>query len=279
MIIDFHTHIFPPQIREHRERYFTGEPEFELLYEPPKAKLAGAEDIVGEMDSQGVDRSVIFGFPWRDPSMCRGHNDYILEAVSRFPDRLIGFACVNTADSGAAQEVERCIAAGLKGVGELAFYGSGIDAEARRQLAPIMAVARHNDLPVLIHTNEPIGHQYPGKSPNTLSQIYKLVCDFGDNRIVLAHWGGGLLFYHLLKKELKACLRNVWFDTAASPFLYDPQIYPTAAGIVGCDKILLGTDYPLLKPQRYFNELHKAGLAETDIELICGKNARKLLKI
>ena len=60
-----------------------------------------------------------------------------------------------------------------------------------------MSVARENDCPVLIHTNEPVGHIYPGKTPNTLKQIYDMIAAFPDNRIILAHWGGGLFFYSL----------------------------------------------------------------------------------
>ena len=74
-------------------------------------------------------------------------------------------------------------------------------------------------------TNEPVGHAYPGKTPNTLAQIYRMVKRFPANTIVLAHWGGGLFFFNLLRKEVKEQLRNVYFDTAASPFLYDPAVY------------------------------------------------------
>jgi len=58
-----------------------------------------------------------------------------------------------------------------------------------------------------------------------LKQIYNLVKRFPENKIVLAHWGGGIFFFNLLKKDVKESLKNVYFDTAASPFLYDTQIY------------------------------------------------------
>ena len=62
MIIDFHTHIFPDNIRASRESFFSGEPAFKLLYESEKAKLVSAGELLSVMDDQGVDRSVIFGF-------------------------------------------------------------------------------------------------------------------------------------------------------------------------------------------------------------------------
>jgi hypothetical protein len=110
----------------------------------------------------------------------------------------------------------------------------------------------------------------------TLAQIYQLIKRFQENTIVLAHWGGGLFFFHLLKKEIKEYLKNVYFDTAASPFLYDPEIYRLAVQLVGSDKILFGSDYPLLLPQRYFKEMVEAGLQDSQIKKIGGLNAAKL---
>jgi uncharacterized protein len=279
MIIDFHVHTFPAEIRNHRERYFDAEPEFKLLYESPKSKLVAAEDIIAMMDAQEVAMSVVFGFPWRTPETCRRNNDYVLEAVAKYPDRLRGFCCVDSLNPDAADEVRRCLDAGLSGVGELAFYGCGIDGECQLSLDPIMALCRERDVPVLLHTNEEVGHLYPGKTPNTMIQIYETIARFPENTIVLAHWGGGIFFYHLLKKAVKETLKNVYYDTAASPFLYESGIFRYARDLVGLDKVLLGTDYPLLKPERYLKEMTAAGLSREDMDLVCGKNAAGLLKL
>jgi hypothetical protein len=144
-------------------------------------------------------------------------------------------------------------------------------------MAPIMELCRERGRPVLIHTNEPIGHAYPGKTPVTLAQNYRLVKRFSGTTIVLAHWGGGLLFFSLLKKEVKESLRNVYFDTAASPFLYDPGIYAIAAQTIGVEKVLFGSDYPLLPPSRYFKEMEAGGLSEPDRAAVCGLNAARIL--
>ena len=279
MVIDFHTHIFPKGIRENREAYFASEPAFKLLYSLPGSKLVGAQEIVAAMDRQGVDKSVIFGFPWKKSQTFIKHNDYILEAVARYPKRLIGLCCLDPFSRDAATEALRCLEGGLAGIGELAFYQSGIDDEAMEKLAPLMQICRDKDLPVLIHTNEPVGHMYPGKTPHTLKQIYDLVKKFPENVIVLAHWGGGIFFFALLKKEVRESLKNVYFDTAASPFLYAPEIYRYAKDIVGLDKILFGSDFPLINPARYFKELDMSGLSKAEIESICGLNAAQLFKL
>ncbi|MFO7839624.1 MAG: amidohydrolase family protein [Desulfosalsimonadaceae bacterium] len=277
MIIDAHTHIFPDAVCENRQAYFEGEPEFQLLYEPPKSRLVNADALVAEMDVQGVDMAVTFGFPWHHPEYFQRNNDCVMDAVSRYPDRLKGFCCLDVLAENAADEVERCFAGGLSGVGELAFYQGGFSSETLNQLEPVMAICREKGAPVMIHTNEPIGHMYPGKTPNTLSEIYELIKRFPDNRIILAHWGGGIFFYMLMKKEVRDNLANVYFDTAASPFLYSPQIYPVAAEIAGAEKILWGTDYPLIRPGRYFREIGGCGLTEGQSRQVLGANAKRLL--
>ncbi|MGB6012718.1 MAG: amidohydrolase family protein [Desulfobacterales bacterium] len=279
MIIDFHTHIFPKAIRENREKYVPSEPAFKLLYDSPGSKLVGAKEIVAAMDAQGVDRSVVFGFPWKDSATFKMQNDYVMEVVTRYPDRLTGLCCFDPFNREAVPEARRCLEGGLSGIGEIAFYQSGIDDTALDMLTPLMEICLDKDLPFLIHTNEPVGHLYPGKTPNTLNQIYNLITRFSENKIVLAHWGGGIFFFHLLKKEVKARLKNVYFDTAASPFLYDPEIYRYAVEIAGVDKILFGSDFPLLKPARYFIEFENAGLTQTQIDVVSGLNAAKLLKL
>ncbi|MBT8338379.1 MAG: amidohydrolase family protein [Desulfatitalea sp.] len=279
MTIDFHTHIFPKNIRASRDPYFAGEPAFALLYASPKSKMVGADALVKAMDEQQIDLSVTFGFPWQSEDLCRRHNDYVLEAIARYPDRLLGFCCVATGQSWSAREVERCLAAGMAGVGELACYCGDMDGQFIDGMDAVMDLARQYDRPVMVHTNEPVGHPYPGKTSNTLLQIYALVKKYPMNRLVLAHWGGGIFFYTLMKKEVGDVLANVWFDTAASPFLYRPDIYRLALELAGPEKVLFGTDYPLLAGQRYFTEMAQAGLNRDQIRMICHDNAARLLGI
>lgn len=276
MIIDCHTHIFPPEIRQNRAPLFTAEPDFGLLYKSHKARLVGAKELLQHMDDHHIDMSVVFGFPWRSAEVFQRHNDYILEVVSRYPDRFIGLACMDVCHPDALDEARRCLDAGLQGVGELAFYQSGMDGECRDKLHPMMELCKERHAPVMIHTNEPVGHEYPGKAPMTLKEIHLLIKRFKHNQIILAHWGGGIFFYGLLKKEMADDLANVYFDTAASPYLYQTGVYQTAAGIVGDEKIMFGTDYPLLPAQRYFDEINNAGLEKTSVEKILGQNTATL---
>lgn len=276
MIVDAHVHLFSRSVRGDRAAFFPEEPAFRLLYDSPKSRLVGVRETLEMMDEAGVDRAVVFGFPWRTAETFRRENDYILEAVARHPDRFTGLACFDPLHPAAAREAERCLDAGLAGAGELAFYQDGITAAGRAALEGVMAVCRERGRPVMLHTNEPVGHRYPGKSPNTLAQIYAVAQAFPDNTLILAHWGGGIFFYRLLRREVREVLANVYFDTAASPFLYTPDIYPTAATLAGADRILFGTDFPLLGPARYFRDMETAGLPADQRAAMTGGNAARL---
>lgn len=279
MIIDSHTHLFHGPVEQDRSPFFENEPEFKLLYDSPKSRITTAASLLDTMDTHGVDISVVSGFPWRNPDHARANNDAVIEAATRHPDRIRGLACFDAAWDEAAQEAERCIDAGLSGVGELAFYLSGIDDQAVNLLAPVMEVLRNKgNLPCMIHTNEPLGHPYPGKTPVTLEQIDNLAASFPENRIILAHWGGGILFYHIMKKEMKDRLKNIWYDTAASVFLYDPAVYDMAAAAGVIDKVLFGTDYPLLTPERYYKDLDASQLSAPQKAMVLGENARRLYR-
>jgi hypothetical protein len=60
MIIDCHTHIFPPFIRDNREPLIKADSAFRLLYDSAKARLAGAAELVEQMDRSGVNQTVVF---------------------------------------------------------------------------------------------------------------------------------------------------------------------------------------------------------------------------
>lgn len=277
MLIDFHTHISPPEIKENRSAHFADEPAFELLYSPEKSKIVTAEDIIAAMDTDGVEKSVVFGFPWTSAERFTRHNDYVMESCAKYPGRLIGLGCFDIYHKDAPKEALRCLEGGLAGLGELAAYRSGLDEEALTRLEPVMEAARCHKALVLIHVNEPVGHYYPGKAPISLDQIWNLAARFPENRLVLAHWGGGVFFYRLMKKKAKEVLANVWYDTAASPYLYDPKIYAVAASILGVEKILFGTDFPLLGVKRCRAEVESSGLSPEEISAVLGGNALGLL--
>jgi uncharacterized protein len=278
VIIDFHTHIFSDEMRANRSDYMEQDSWFATLYADPKHRLASAEDVVASMDAAGVDRTVVMGFPWHKGSTCREHNDYIIEAVRRFPDKLIGFACIQPLDARDAQELDRCLSAGLMGLGELGPDGQKFDIEDRWVLQASVEVLQHHKRPLLVHSSEPIGHTYAGKGQTFPWRLLKLAQNFPDLQIVLAHWGGGLPFYELMP-EVREATRNVYYDSAASTYLYGFDVFPVVASLIGYERILWGTDYPLLSQGKFLDRVRSSGLASGQLEAVLGGNAARLLRL
>ena len=79
--------------------------------------------------------------------------------------------------------------------------------------------------------------------------------------------------------EVNQDLKNVYFDTAASPFLYDQKIFNIAGSITDSDRILLASDYPLIPHRRISNQLDNSSLNEKQKSDIRGGNARMLLNL
>ena len=278
-IIDFHTHIFPPEMRDNRARRARLGATFGALYADPKSRMASAADLLAIMDADGVDIAVAMGIGWADYGLAREANDYIISAARGSGGRIVGFAGVNPAwGERAAREAERCADAGLRGIGELHPDTQGYDLADRRVMTPLMATAQERRLIVTTHASEPVGHRYPGKGSVVPQTLMRFITAFPDATIVCAHWGGGLPFYALMP-EVASALRNVYFDTAASPFLYDPAIFQTIAGIIGSNKILFGSDYALLRPRRLLRQARASRLPAPSQAAILGANAARLLGI
>lgn len=278
MIIDFHTHVFSPGLIANRDRYMT-DPCFKLLFSNSKAKLATAEDLIAEMDVSGVDKSVILNIGWASHEFCVETNDYILESASKYPQRLIPFVGIQAlAGTDAIREIERCVSAGAKGVGEIRPDVQELDLGNRAIMQPFVESLTSNKLILLSHADEPVGHGYPGKGGATPQILFPFIATYPKLKLVLAHWGGGMPFYGLMP-EVGSSLKNTWFDSAASPYLYRPKIYQRVADLSGVDKILFGSDWPLLSPRRGIDEVNSLGMTAPVVDKILGSNASALLRI
>lgn len=277
MIIDFHTHIFSPRIKKDRSEYIARDSCFAALYSSPKARMATADELIASMDENEIDISVVLNIGWTKPELCIETNDYILESVARYPKRLIGFGAIQPRSLDASiAEIERCASGGLKGVGELRPDVRSFDLTDKDMMTPLVEALVEHKLILLTHASEPVGHQYPGKGEITPGVLYNFITGFPKLTMVCAHWGGGLPFFALMPEVQKA-LSNVYFDTAASPFLYNPQIYRQVIPLVGADKILFGSDYPLLTPGRLLKEIKSLDLPGEIENLILAGNAQRLL--
>jgi len=293
-LVDAHVHVFPEEVIRERDAYLERDEWFGHLYRSPEARMVTGDEVVIHMDAAGVEMSVVFGYAFRDQGLCRLVNDYVIELVSRYPGRLAGLACVSPGAPGAATELERCLDLGLKGCGELMpdgqgfgrIWGAGAGARGggagraggrpANGLAALAGCLEERGLPLLLHANEPVGHHYPGKGDFTPEACFALAQAFPELTIVFAHMGGGLFLYELMP-EVRAALVNVRYDTSAVPYLYGPEVYAVAVSCAGEEKIIFGSDYPLLLPGRYQEGL--ARLAPGPRAAVSAGNARKVFSL
>ncbi len=288
MIIDAHIHFTPPELQARLDEFIRIEPYWGLLMGGPNSVQgwASAERMIEDMDRAGVDKVLLMGEYRRRHEGCIARNDEALAIAQRFPDRVISFAMVQPkAGQVALDELARCFDGGMAGVGELGPYGQGYRLDDPDFLRVVEACINY-DIPINLHVNEEVGHYYGGKAATPLLHIYQVAERYPELKLILAHWGGGLLFYELMP-DVQRVLRNVWYDTAASPLLYPTErIFRAALTAVDHRKLLYASDYPLrIYPRTQKEPDFRPFLAEIDAlglpagirDDFLGANAARLL--
>ena len=279
MILDFHSHIYPQYIIENKNELLNVDKTLKELYSGENSFMASSEDLIRSMDRNKVDVSVVLGIGWNDQKLCTMSNDYVIESVKRYPDRLKGFCSVNPLwGESALKEIDRCANEGLIGVGELHPYAQACDLTDKTVMKPLMDKCSQLGLPVLIHASEPLGHEYPGKGNTTPDVLYTFILHFPDSVIILAHFGGGLPFYNFMP-EVSNSLNNVFFDTAALPFIYNSSLYDVIDDIIGHEKVVFGTDFPLMDQSRVVHAIMVSSMSDKAKMNILSSNGLKLLNI
>jgi predicted TIM-barrel fold metal-dependent hydrolase len=281
MRIDAHVHYIPPTAAQ-----TPAEPYWELLLASTAGQSrATANQMVADMERAGLDAVVVLGEYYQQPANCAARNRQVTELVRRYPGRVLAMAVVQPkAGPAAIDEVKRCREAGMVGVGELNPYAQGFRLDDPDFLRLAEACIELN-LPLNLHAGEEVGPYYPGKSTTPLRHYYHLAQRYPELKLILAHWGGGLIFYESMPR-VRRRLKNVWYDTAASPLLYaTPQIFPAALTCAAPHKILYGSDYPLrLYPRRqpepdfapFVREIEGLHLPAATTAAILGDNAARL---
>ena len=277
MIVDSHCHIFPPDFASRHDELSARDATYAVLFPEPGGRFADADKLLRDMNGSGVDHAVAMGFGWTDPDIATVVNDYLIGAAVAHPDRITAFASVNPAwGKEAVREASRCLDAGAAGIGELHADSQGFDISDPGVMEPLMTLLRARNAPIVVHASEPVGHQYPGKGSTTPDRLLQFASNYPENRIIFAHMGGGLPFYSSMP-EVADALTNVWYDTAAMPYLYRPAAIAAAAMTAGPGRILFGTDYPLLTHRRVIDYVRSAGLPPGETDAIMGANAWSLL--
>ncbi len=251
-LTDVHCHLLPPELRLPGARSWQ-DPWFASCHQD-KPKFAAGEDVVAALDLAGLDRAVVLGWPFAEPGLLAEVNDYVAVQAEASQGRLLGLALVNPSRPGWEAELHRCQELGLFGVGELNADAQRFELSFEGSLRALLLTLVEMDWPLLFHASEPLGHQYPGKGTAIPARMWQLVAPALESapglRICLGHLGGGLPFYAHMP-EVAAVCRQLWFDTAALPYLYQPGVLRAVDQLLGTGRLCFGSDFPLMLPSRY----------------------------
>ncbi len=276
MIVDSHVHVLPARMRLDRAGIAGTEPWFALCHEGDRV-IATADELISAMDEDGVDVSVCYSWPFATAALCSEANEHLAEVQRQHPTRVVAYAIINPTSPDVAQELQACVRLGLRGVGELNCDAQGFSLDDPAVDTAVEASVALG-LPWTLHCSEPLGHEYPGKGTTTPDKVVRFASRHPELQLVCAHLGGGLPFYAHMP-EVAAVCRGLWFDTAAGPFLYAPSAYRDVVQLCGADRLLYGSDYPLLRAPRYRTALESAGLDARQMDLVMGGAAASLLRL
>ncbi len=288
-VIDSHVHLYPDEVNRAPIAWAeaNGEKPWARMCArrrkdgQPVQGFPNVDELLRTMDRSGVERAVLLGWYWLRAENCALQNRFFADLVRRYPERLSAFATVQPA-AGADQaiaELNRARVDGLCGIGELSPHAQGY-AMNGVEFSAVLSCAVEFDWPVNLHVTDPRGPIYPGRTETPREDFVRLAQAWPNVTLVLAHWGGG----EPLADDTKTGFERVFYDTAASPLLYDATIWRRFIDKVGANRVWFGSDFPLnnypaceAKPEmeRLLAEFEAAGFSSVEKEAILRTNAAR----
>lgn len=260
-IIDIHTHIYPDEIalkatNSVREFYQIG----------LDGKMDGTVSMLLEQGAKaGISQYVVLPVAIR-PDRVQGINDFLLEQT-RLHDNFIGFGTVHAKMDGIAEEAERIMEMGLKGI--KMHPDSQRFAIDDPRLFP-MYEAIQGKIPVMLHMGDlRYDYSHPVKLRRILDNFPKL-------QAIAAHFGGYGMYevaYDLLKDT--DCI----MDISSSLMFMEEGVAEKYINAYGAERMAYGTDYPLWDPVEEVGKFLQMKLTPEQQEQIAWKTAHRFLKL
>jgi len=209
-------------------------------------------------------------------------NEEVADAAARNSDMMIAFASIDPHKGRmGAREARRLIAEnGVKG---FKFHPTIQGFHPYDRMAwPLYEVIAQHRLPAIFHSGHSGigsgmraggGLRLENSNPMHLDDV---AIDFPDMQIVVAHPS-----WPWQDEALSLCLHkpNVWIDLSGwSPKYFPPQLIQYANTLLK-DRILFGSDFPLIAPDRWLKDFKEAGFKPEVHPLILKQNAIRLLRL
>ena len=208
-------------------------------------------------------------------------NDYVAGMVRAHPDVFIGFATVDPRKGGAAvEELERAATElGLRGL-KLHPVHQGFFPDDP-EFEPLFAKCQELRVPVLIHTGyaaagagTPGGGGFKLAHSTPIPHIDNLAADHPDLTIIMAHPA-----WPWVDEQVAVALHkpNVYVDLSGwAPKYIPPQLIREANTRLR-DKVLFGSDYPYMPPERWLEEFGELDIRDDVRPKILLENAKRVL--
>jgi predicted TIM-barrel fold metal-dependent hydrolase len=209
-------------------------------------------------------------------------NDYIAGIVRAHPGRFVGFACIDPwKGKSAVDEFGRAVTKlGLRGL-KLHPIAQRFEPNDRR-FYPLYQAASDLGVPALFHSGFAAhGAGMPGGSGYRLRYSHPLLiddvaADFPNLTIVMAHPGWPWIDEQVAVALHKA---NVFVDLSGWAPRYIPEALVREAGTRLQDKILFGSDYPFITPERWLADFAQLPIKDDVRPKILLENAKRVLKL
>lgn len=261
-MIDAHTHFYPENVAANPAAWAErrGETYWAALVGPRpdgKRSLQGfpsEKKFLEDMDAAGVERAIVQGWYWESPDTCGEANAATAAFAKRHPDRISAFASVQPAfGKRAAETAKRARDDGFVGIGEI-HDGVQKFSYAGGSFEQLALACAEESLPVCVHLTEQSERAYLGKVATDFSAAFAAARKFAGVDFIFAHWLGGALFDEIGGGAEAAKLPNVFFDSAANPFVAGIEAWRTCVSEYP-DSAIYGSDYPLrLYPRKFKTE-------------------------
>lgn len=266
MLIDFHTHVFPPAIAKRALDGIVERTKAIYGIDQDKSFDGTVDGLKAQMKRTGVDISVILPIATK-VTQYETINRYAKEITS---GGIISFASLHPYQENVNETLRQIKADGFKGIKLHPDYqGVYIDDEAS-----VYLIKRASDmgLYVVIHSGEDLGKPAPFHC--TIDKLRKVLDKVDEDRIILAHMGGFNLWDDVEGMIIDS---RAYFDTSVVSRYMDIGQYRRIIEKHGADRILFGSDTPWEDPSDSLEFLHSAGLSGEELELIEHLNAERIL--
>ena len=235
----------------------------------------GIDVTVGAMEAAGVDFGLLSAWsaPHQPPLVS---NEEVAGWVEAHPTRFAGLACVDlNRPMEAVRELRRCVEElGFKGLRVVPWLGEAPPTD--RRYYPLYAACVELEVPFFTQVGH-TGPMRPSETGRPIPYIDQVALDFPELVIVGGHIG------YPWTEEMVAVARkheNVYIDTSAYvPKRYPPELIAYMRSGSGRNKVMFGTNYPMIGHQQALDGLDELGLEEEVRELFLAGNARRLLQL